>query len=46
MTPLARATGIGRESLCKSLSGESNPSFVTIMKVVKALGLKLSAEIA
>jgi probable addiction module antidote protein len=46
MTQLARETGIGRESLYKSLSGESNPSFDTIMKVVKALGLKLSAEIA
>ncbi|MBS0556223.1 MAG: putative addiction module antidote protein [Proteobacteria bacterium] len=46
MTQLARETGIGRESLYKSLSGESNPSFDTIMKVVKALGLKLSAGIA
>ena len=46
MTQLALETGIGRESLYKSLSGESNPSFDTIMKVVKALGLKLSAEIA
>lgn len=46
MTQLARETGIGRESLYKSLSGEANPSFDTIMKVVKALGLKLSAEIA
>jgi len=43
MTQLAKDTGLGRESLYKALSGEGNPSFATILKVVKALGLKLSA---
>jgi len=46
MTQLARDTGIGRESLYKALSGEGNPSFATILKVVSALGLKLHAEVA
>lgn len=44
MTQLARQTGLGRESLYKALSGEGNPSFATILKVVSALGIKLHAE--
>jgi probable addiction module antidote protein len=43
MTQLTRDTGIGRESLCKALSGQSNPSFATILKVVHALGVRLHA---
>ncbi len=43
MTQLAKDTGLGRESLYKALSGEGNPSFSTILKVVKALGLKFGA---
>lgn len=46
MTQLARDTGLGRESLYKALSGEGNPEFSTIMKVVKALGLKLHIQAA
>jgi len=46
MTQLARDTGLGRESLYKALSGEGNPSFATILKVVRALGIKLRAESA
>lgn len=42
MTQLAKETGLNRESLYKSLSREGNPSFETITKIVKALGLKLS----
>lgn len=41
MTRLARETGICRESLYRSLSGEGNPRFGTILKVTKALGLRL-----
>jgi probable addiction module antidote protein len=44
MTQLAKATGLGRESLYKALSGEGNPSFDTILKVTKALGLQLHVE--
>lgn len=46
MTQLAKETGLGRESLYKALSGEGNPSFATILKVMAALGIKLNAEIA
>ena len=41
MTQLAKDTGLGRESLYKALSGEGNPSFATILKVTRALGLRL-----
>lgn len=44
MTQLARDTGLAREGLYKALSSEGNPEFSTIMKVIKALGLKLSAH--
>jgi probable addiction module antidote protein len=45
MTQLARDTGLGRESLYKALSGEGNPSFATILKVLNALGLQLHAGV-
>ncbi|MEM5422792.1 MULTISPECIES: addiction module antidote protein [Paraburkholderia] len=41
MAQVARDTGISREGLYKALSREGNPSFATILKVVKALGLEL-----
>src|SRR5512147_1327226 len=44
MTQVARDSGLSRESLYKALSGERAPSFDTILKVVRALGLKLRAE--
>jgi len=44
MSQLARDTGLRRESLYKALSSEGNPEFATILKVVKALGIKLHAE--
>jgi probable addiction module antidote protein len=46
MSQLARDTGLGRESLYKALSGQGNPEFATILKVVKALGLHLHARVA
>ena len=46
MSRLARETGLGRESLYKALSGEGNPRFSTILKVVSALGLRLHAKTA
>ena len=44
MMQLARETGLTREGLYKALSPEGNPSFATVMKVCKALGLKLYTE--
>jgi probable addiction module antidote protein len=46
MSQLAHDTGLGRASLYKALSGEGNPSFATILKVTRALGLKLHASSA
>jgi probable addiction module antidote protein len=44
MTQVARDAGLSRESLYRALSGEGNPDFGTILKVVKSLGLKLHAS--
>ncbi len=44
MSQLARETGITRESLYRALSADGNPEFGTVMKVIKALGLKLHAQ--
>jgi probable addiction module antidote protein len=41
MVRLAKDTGLTREGLYKALTKDSNPSFGTILKVVKALDLKL-----
>ena len=46
MSEVARDAGLSRESLYKALSGERTPGFDTILKVIKALGLKLHAETA
>ena len=46
MSKLAKDTGLSRESLYKSLSGERAPSTDTLFKVMKALGLKLTIEAA
>jgi probable addiction module antidote protein len=43
MSQIAREAGLGRESLYKALSPEGNPEFGTVLKVVKALGLRLHA---
>ncbi|MDE1158081.1 MAG: putative addiction module antidote protein [Neorhizobium sp.] len=42
MSRLARETGMSRAALYKALSGEGNPEFATIVKVMKALGLELT----
>lgn len=43
MASIAEATGLGRESLYKSLSENGNPELATVLKVVDALGLRLTA---
>ncbi|MGD0310285.1 MAG: addiction module antidote protein [Acidobacteriota bacterium] len=43
MTQVARKTGIGRVGLYKALSPNGNPEFATVLKVLKALGIKLHA---
>ncbi len=44
MSQVARDAGVSRESLYKALSGERNPSFDTILKVIAALGIKFHVE--
>jgi probable addiction module antidote protein len=44
VSELARRVGMSREGLYKALSVDGNPSFATIIKVAKALGLKLRFE--
>jgi probable addiction module antidote protein len=46
MTQVARDTGLSRESLYKALSDDGNPSLLTVLKVAKALGLRLHAKAA
>ena len=46
MMRLAKETGLTREGLYKALSKGSNPSFGTVLKVMKALGLKLTPKAA
>ena len=44
MTKVAAAAGLGRESLYKALSPDGNPEFATVLKVMRALGLRLHAS--
>ena len=44
MIRIAEETGLSRESLYKALSGDGNPQFETIFRVLTALGLQLRAE--
>jgi probable addiction module antidote protein len=44
MTQLAREAGVGRESLYKALSASGNPEFATVMKIVRALGLRFQVQ--
>jgi probable addiction module antidote protein len=44
MSQLAREAGMSREGLYKALSGKGNPSFATILKIARALGLRLRLE--
>ncbi|MFW5856719.1 MAG: addiction module antidote protein [Planctomycetota bacterium] len=43
MTEVARAAGLSRESLYKSLSGKRTPGLDTVLKVLRALGIELHA---
>ena len=45
MSEIAGETGLGRESLYTALSPEGNPEFATVLKVIRALGLRLHATV-
>lgn len=42
ISELAAQTGLGRESLYKTLSGNSKPRFDTVLKITRALGIEMS----
>lgn len=44
MTQVALDAGLSRESLYRALSANGNPSFATVLKVARALGVKFHAE--
>jgi len=46
MSQVAKDAGLSRESLYRALSAEGNPSFATVLKVTRALGVKLHAQAA
>ena len=46
MSQLARDTGLSREGLYKALSEEGNPTFATVAKIAKALGLQIRFQSA
>lgn len=46
MSQVAKDAGLSRESLYRALSAEGNPSFATVLKVAKAVGVRLHAQAA
>ncbi len=46
MTQLAKDTGLGRESLYKALTPGAKPRYDTVLKIMHALGVKLTATAA
>jgi probable addiction module antidote protein len=46
MAQLAKDSGLGRESLYKALTPGAKPRYDTMMRVIRALGVKLHAEAA
>jgi probable addiction module antidote protein len=46
MTQLAKEVDLTREGLYRSLSKDGKPSFETIWKVIRALGMRLTVEAA
>jgi probable addiction module antidote protein len=44
MTALARETGLSRESLYRALSSDGNPELATVLKVLRAFGVRLEAR--
>ena len=41
MSRLARDVGMSREGLYKALSGDGNPTFATVVRITRALGMQL-----
>jgi probable addiction module antidote protein len=46
MTQIAKDAGLSRESLYRALGEGGNPEFATVLKVAKALGLRIGVSVA
>jgi len=46
VSDIAKVTGLNRESLYKAVNGKTKPRWETIFKVMKALNLRLTTQIA
>lgn len=46
MTKLARDTGLTREGLYRALSDKGNPELATVLRIIKALGMRLHAALS
>ena len=44
MAEIAKSAGLNRESLYKALGGSGNPEFATVMRILHALALTLTAR--
>jgi probable addiction module antidote protein len=44
MTEIAKAAGVTREGLYKTLGENGNPEFATVLRVIGAMGIRLVAE--
>ena len=44
MSLVAKEAGLSRESLYRALSAQGNPSFATVLKVARALGVRFHAQ--
>lgn len=45
MAQVAKDSGLGRESLYKALAPGAKPRFDTVLKVARALGVRLTAQV-
>ena len=45
MTQIAGQTGLSREQLCRSFSGNGNPTLKTTLAIMKALGIELTTKV-
>ena len=44
MTEIAEKTGLSRESLYRALSRDGNPEMATVLRVMRALGMRVSVS--
>jgi probable addiction module antidote protein len=45
MAQVAKGSGLGRESLYKALAPGAKPRFDTVLKIARALGIRLTAHV-